>query len=269
MFLTTKIGPVTLFKMGRSIGKYVPYHVHSFLIGDTLIDTGTSYVENEFLAALNGQPISALINTHHHEDHIGNNLAVQKAFGVRIFAHSDAIPKIGADEPDKLRFYQTFVWGRGRRSTAEPIPDVVHTGGCNLEVIPTPGHAPGHICLWEPQSALLFTGDMFCGVRDIYMRHTDDFHLWLRSLKKLAELPFESMFCSLKGYIKNGSGALGKKISFMEGLKEKVFALHGEGLSPTGIKQKILGREDTRFLLTGGNYSKQNLIDSILSRPDL
>jgi len=37
--------------------------------------------------------------------------------------------------------------------------DVVNLEGSNLEVIHTPGHTPGSICLYEPKSKSLLTGD--------------------------------------------------------------------------------------------------------------
>ena len=37
--------------------------------------------------------------------------------------------------------------------------EIINTSVYNLEVIWTPGHSPGHICLYEPQNQLLFSGD--------------------------------------------------------------------------------------------------------------
>jgi len=37
--------------------------------------------------------------------------------------------------------------------------EIVSTGVYDLEVIWTPGHSPGHICLYEPRNRLLFSGD--------------------------------------------------------------------------------------------------------------
>jgi glyoxylase-like metal-dependent hydrolase (beta-lactamase superfamily II) len=37
--------------------------------------------------------------------------------------------------------------------------EIIHTGIYNLEVICTPGHSPGHICLYEPENQFLFSGD--------------------------------------------------------------------------------------------------------------
>lgn len=37
--------------------------------------------------------------------------------------------------------------------------EIIETGRFNLEVIWTPGHSPGHICLYEPRNQILFSGD--------------------------------------------------------------------------------------------------------------
>ena len=37
--------------------------------------------------------------------------------------------------------------------------EIIHTGIYDLEIIWTPGHSPGHICLFEPKERLLFSGD--------------------------------------------------------------------------------------------------------------
>lgn len=81
MLKTSAYEDVTTYKMGRSIGKYVPYFVHAFLVEDTLIDTGTVFAGAEFLDALKGREIKQIINTHDHEDHTGNNHLIQKSMG--------------------------------------------------------------------------------------------------------------------------------------------------------------------------------------------
>lgn len=37
--------------------------------------------------------------------------------------------------------------------------EIIGTGIYDLEIIWTPGHSPGHICLFEPKNGLLFSGD--------------------------------------------------------------------------------------------------------------
>jgi len=37
--------------------------------------------------------------------------------------------------------------------------EIINTGLYELEVIWTPGHSPGHVCLYEPRNQFLFSGD--------------------------------------------------------------------------------------------------------------
>jgi glyoxylase-like metal-dependent hydrolase (beta-lactamase superfamily II) len=37
--------------------------------------------------------------------------------------------------------------------------EVITCGNFSFNVLPTPGHAPGHICLYEPDRKILFSGD--------------------------------------------------------------------------------------------------------------
>ncbi len=62
MLKKTQEGPVTVIRMGRSIGTAVLYITHNFLLDTTLIDTGTAYVRRDLLAALGGSPVYAKQN---------------------------------------------------------------------------------------------------------------------------------------------------------------------------------------------------------------
>lgn len=67
---------VSLFDMGRSPLGFLLSPVCAFRVGDTLMDTGTNRAGNGFLAVFKGKNVKKIINTHHHEDHIGNNAEV-------------------------------------------------------------------------------------------------------------------------------------------------------------------------------------------------
>jgi len=91
--------------------------------------------------------------------------------------------------------------------------EIIHTGRYDLEVIWTPGHSAGHICLYEPTNGLLFSGD------HILPRITPNvsYHVqsgdnplgdFLYSLRKLENLPVtrvlpahEHVFSDLPGRI--------------------------------------------------------------------
>jgi len=256
---------VTLFYMGRSPLGVLLYPVYAFLAGDTLIDTGTNRAEKEFLAALQGKSIGKIVNTHHHEDHIGNNAAVQELFGIPIYAHQFALPYLENPRLNNLRLYQRVVWDWPQCSKGTAIDSTISAGKYRLEVIHSPGHTDDHICLYEPDQKWLFTGDLFCGTTFIYLRQDENYLQILETLKNLSRLEINTLFCCLKGVVENGKKALLKKIEKMEQLRDNVLQLRDGNLSPGLIRRKVLGKEDARNLITGGHYSKQNTIDSILS----
>jgi glyoxylase-like metal-dependent hydrolase (beta-lactamase superfamily II) len=264
MLKTFVYDDVTTYKMGRTILNYVPYFVHCFLIGDALIDTGTLYAGNELISAIDGKQINRIINTHYHEDHIGNNQILQRQYSAQILAHRDSIPYIQNPRIIKLKPYQRIIWGCPAGSRPDVIGESVTADTCLFRVIHTRGHSEGHFCLYEPQKKWLFTGDMFCGIRNMYLRKDEDFNLMLKSLGELSKLEIDTIFCSLKGVVNNGNEALSQKIKYMKDLKDKASALHTAGQSATLIRRKLLGREDAMFYITGGHFSKQHLIENIL-----
>lgn len=259
-------GEVTGFLMGRSMGPYVPYTVHAFLVGNTLIDTGAVHAREDFMHALAGRPVGAVINTHHHEDHIGNNTPVRQLFGAKVYAPEEALPFIADPYKLGLRFYQRVVWGCPDPSEASPLGASIELPGHVFQVIHTPGHSPDHVCLLEPDKGWLFTGDLFCGRTVRYLRRDEDFELILSSLKKLCTFDFSTIFCGLKGRVENGREALEAKIEFMEELKVRVMDLHRAGCSRREIRKRVLGREGAMYYLTATHFSKQHMVDSILNQ---
>jgi glyoxylase-like metal-dependent hydrolase (beta-lactamase superfamily II) len=248
-------GPITLFKMGRSIGRYVPYTVHAFMVDDILIDTGTIYAQREFMPALEGKTIRRVIHTHHHEDHIGNNGAVQRAFGAEISAHPLALPFIENPRRMPLRFYQRFVWDWPEPSRASAIGAEIMTDSYRFRVIAAPGHSPDHVCFYEPDRKWLFTGDIFCGTRLKYFRLDEDY---------LVTLDVDTVFCSLLGAVHDGRQALQRKAEFMEQLKDNVLERHGQGKGIGSITRALLGREGDMYYITAGHYAKRNAVKSII-----
>ncbi|MGA8426745.1 MAG: MBL fold metallo-hydrolase [Candidatus Dormiibacterota bacterium] len=81
-----------------------------------------------------------------------------------------------------------------------PLPDLFISGGeirlagRELEVIPTPGHTRGHLCLWDSSAAILFAGDhVLPHITPSIGVEVPDGSLpllnFLRSLEQVRELP--------------------------------------------------------------------------------
>lgn len=259
-----KHGPVTVFRMGRSFGSKVVYWVNCFEIGGTLVDTGAAHTGRELAGALSGIDIKTIVNTHKHEDHIGNNAAVSAMSGAGILSHEKALATLENPGLLKLRFYQRQVWGAPRPSSGSTVGNSVAAGRFTLNVIPTPGHCPDHICLLEKNEGFLFSGDLFCGRKFKYLRAEEDFDTICSSLEKLYTLDFEVLFCSLFGIVTGGKEALGAKIDYMKDLRGKILSSHQAGASRDEISKKLMGTEGAMRFITGGHYSLRNTVDSVI-----
>jgi glyoxylase-like metal-dependent hydrolase (beta-lactamase superfamily II) len=139
--------------------------VNAFLVreddGFTLIDTGLGGAADTLLtiARRNGAEVRRIALTHGHQDHAGSLDALRKQLGNEVeisMSDRDARECAGEHVIEGKR--------RGSWATLETKPDVRLTGGeriGNIEVIPTPGHTPGHLAFLDVRDRTLFAGDTF------------------------------------------------------------------------------------------------------------
>ena len=136
--------------------------VNAFLVreddGFTLVDTTTGGAAGALIAAAEtaGAPIRRIALTHGHGDHVG-------ALDARILAG------------------ETVVEGKlpGSWPKVATVPDVRLQGGeriGSLEVVPSPGHSPGHVAFRDSRDGTLIAGDVFTS----YGRVNVTSHLYLR-----------------------------------------------------------------------------------------
>lgn len=101
-----------------------------------------------------------IVNTHGHADHIGCN----DAFDVPVYIHSQDLALLKDPKLNLSNFLMSPYKVKSEVKTLEDKENIEHNG-IQLEVIHTPGHTPGGICLWmkKPSKKILFTGDtLFC-----------------------------------------------------------------------------------------------------------
>lgn len=104
--------------------------------------------------------IDVLINTHCHFDHVGANPDILKSGGMSTLCHvSEASVYVDGDGSMQLAHLFNRMPVRHQIDRALSDGDIIDLGGIKLEVIHTPGHTPGGICLFEPFSKSLITGD--------------------------------------------------------------------------------------------------------------
>jgi len=262
MLQVVEHGPITRIHMARTLFGRPLYTVEAYLVDGLLIDTGCPGTARELVAWCRERGVQRVVNTHHHEDHSGGDAPLQRALGLPVYAPPQALP-ILADFP-RLQFYRRLVWGQPRSVAAEPLGATVETDRYRFEVIPTPGHCPDHVCLFEPRQGWLFTGDLFIHERVRYLRADEDARLILDSLRRVLTLRPRLLVCSHAGLVEDACGAIERKIAFWEGLAKEARALREQGLSLRQATDRLLGPEDMMARVSRGHFAKIHLIRSLL-----
>jgi hydroxyacylglutathione hydrolase len=139
-----------------------------------VIDPATPVDRIVAAAEREGLTIEQIVNTHGHGDHTAGNAELKRRTGARIFIHSrDADRYPGAD-----------VYLKDEAS--------LQLGEISFQVIQTPGHTPGGICLHAQGN--LFTGDTLfvgdSGRTDLEGGHRPTLGA---SIRRLMELPDETV----------------------------------------------------------------------------
>lgn len=256
-------GDVRKFQVGRTLLGRSIYFTWFYWVDGLIIDTGCRHCLPEIRQATANLPVSQVVNTHSHEDHIGGNILFQQR-GATIQAHPLALPFLSDPCRLNLHPYRHVFWGTPLPTQGQPIGQTVVTEHHTFQVIHTPGHSPDHICLYEPKEGWVFSGDAYVGGKDKALREGFDIYGIIDSLKLLAALPIRRIFPSCGSVVDDPAPALARKIAYLEETGEKVRSLHARGQSIHQIRQELFGPEMLIGYVTLGNYSGINLVKSYL-----
>lgn len=168
---------------------------YNYLLHDTATG-GTAVVDpseaEPVLAALEqrGWTLDAILNTHHHNDHVGGNAELQRRFGCATYGYG----------PDAHRI-------PGITHRLED-GDRVSLGESRAEVLFVPGHTLGHIAYHFAADKALFCGDTLfsLGCGRLFEGTPEQMH---HSLQRLAALPPDTrVYCAHEYTQSNGDFAL-------------------------------------------------------------
>lgn len=254
---------VTQFKMSRTILGRDLFYVAAYYVDGLLVDTGFNRVAQDFYNALRARNPEQIVNTHHHEDHVGANYLFEEKMKLHAQAHARALPLI-AHPPVRLKPYRNQTWGVPRAAHAEPIAAEIATSKYKFQVLHLPGHSEDHIGLYEPQQGWLFGGDLFLSVKVRVLRFDEDVQAAIASLRKVVSLPLSRLFCGSGRVLENPNEVLRLKLSFYEELQQRARELHAQGAPLTMIRDRLLGKEGTFRLITQNEFSKLRLIEGLL-----
>ena len=172
----------------------VPFHDDNYaylLTGQkgkrAVIDPGDAQA---VLAALGHESLDYIINTHHHDDHIGGNKVLMKDKRAKLLGPAGYVDRI-ENVQVLLHHEDTYTFDQH----------------C-FEVITTPGHTIDHICLHFPQEKLLFTGDTLfsLGCGRLFEGTADQMFASLQLLKALPD--DTNIYCGHEYTLANAEFAL-------------------------------------------------------------
>ncbi|MBT2523350.1 MBL fold metallo-hydrolase [Arthrobacter sp. ISL-28] len=135
-------------------------------------------------AGLGLTDLTGILATHFHPDHLGMAARLRTVSGAWVALGDKEVPRLSAGEDLDLVLHmhreELTLWGVPADRLAEVAmsqsslthllnladPDLRLTDGSlvpgkglNLQVVTTPGHSPGHICLVDEPHGLIFSGD--------------------------------------------------------------------------------------------------------------
>jgi endoribonuclease LACTB2 len=160
-------------------------HTQSYALGErevVLVEPATPYEDErrEWLAwargiASSGRRIVGLLATHHHPDHIGGLAFFAAELALPVWAHAETATRVDVPVTRRLAEGDPLVLDG-------PTPQ-------RWQVLHTPGHAPGHVCLFSPELGDVVVGDMVASVGTIVVAPGDgDMAEYIRQLERLRDL---------------------------------------------------------------------------------
>jgi hydroxyacylglutathione hydrolase len=125
-----------------------------------------------------GWRLTYVLNTHHHGDHVGGNLALKAATGCAVVA--------AAADADRIPGFD--------RGVADG--DTVVLGDALARVLAVPGHTRNHVAYWFAEDKALFCGDTLFALGCGRLFEGTAEQMWT-SLVKLRDLPDDTrVFCA-------------------------------------------------------------------------
>lgn len=142
-----------------------PMQTNCYLVGcettmqAAVIDPGWNGRSIAATADDQGWSISHILLTHSHFDHVGGLADLKQEVNAPVYIHEEATPMLRHAARSAQMFQVTIPEPPEPEERLEE-GDTIQVGELSLEVLFTPGHAPGHISFYLPEQGVIFDGDV-------------------------------------------------------------------------------------------------------------
>lgn len=142
----------------------VGYDSNIYIIdGELIVDTGTGLFFSELKEEIENwgydiNKLKTVVNTHCHFDHTGGNKKFRDWLKAEIAVHEGDKESVETGSGTMAKVFGTVA----KTVTVDHIlthGDKIKTKNFSFEVIHTPGHTPGSICLYDKKKRILISGD--------------------------------------------------------------------------------------------------------------
>lgn len=173
---------------------------------------------------LEGRAVSGIVLTHHHPDHVGDAARQKARHGCPVYAHALTAAQLDDGLVDVV-IDEGFAFDLGGGG---------HGPDRRFVAVYTPGHARGHLCLWEPQLRLLVAGDMIAGQGSILIDPPEG-HMatYLASLQRLIALAPRALVPSHGPLLTDAAVRLEQQLAHRRSRGQKVHAAIAAGAHDT------------------------------------
>ena len=156
-----------------------------------VIDPGDEYPKLK--RAIGDKTVAAILLTHGHFDHIMAVGAMAEDTGAPVYIGEQDMEMLN----DPVLNGRAGLMGVARMDgpiiEAEPYGETLSVAGMDFQILPTPGHSRGSVCLYLPDEHVLFSGDtLFMAGFGRMDLHGGSQLAMRQSLKKLFALPPET-----------------------------------------------------------------------------
>lgn len=221
-----------------------------------LLDSGMSYGHSETNRLMDtlegaGLNVTAVIATHGHWDHIGNNENLVKKYGCKVYMYG--AEAYTCRDMESLRFQRSLVPFRVIRDALEhmtscvhefvsPDADSIEVCGASFGIVHTPGHSMSHITIITEDNVAM-VGDALMTYEEIVktkIPYAMNFDIDFKSKEKLLRLGCDKYIISHRGIRDDLKYDVEKNIEYLKHRADVVLSYIEDGMTYDDIVAAVI-----------------------------